>query len=110
MHDDSGTNGDGDDDREGCLRWPGSDGWRWRLGCWDADGEDEEPKKPDGLRESESLGVCGGAYGLDALLLLLLLCGVRASWAALRRRLVVPFDFVVPERAEQTTTTRCWSR
>jgi hypothetical protein len=36
--------------------------------------------------------------------------GRRVSEAALRRRLVVPRAFTVPERAEQTTATLCWSR
>lgn len=62
---------------------------------------DEEPKKPDGFRERFPAGVSLGVPGVKGTG-----AGARASAAALRRRLVVPFDFVVPERAEQTTTTR----
>lgn len=96
VHDDSGTNGEGDDERE----WPPDESDRSLsgrplslssfgvvAGCGLKKPEPLRVRPPPGVRLLAGFGRC------------------RASAAARRSRLVVPFDLVVPDRAEQTTTT-----
>jgi hypothetical protein len=109
VHELSGTKGEGEAERE----WPPDESERRRsslsgrpassaappflgvaaaAGCGEKKPEPLRVRPPPGVRVLAGLGRC------------------RASAAALRRRLVVPLDFVVPDRAEQTTTTLCCDR